>query len=266
MFTVTGDTTLPDHFFNISETGKSYAWRPWEQPLDRIAVEFRVYMKTEEGINDGYDPADTQPQEVGILGGVVNAEGPLSWDSIRVFLHREDDDPDLPGFHLYSGVVYYTMSDAGRFQAYRFALGPTDVESDSLTVAGDRFFFIPNHDSTLHWVYYGNSRPLYGVDGIDEPSRNSPSIIYLEQNFSNPFNPATEIRFDLPEAGRVELKIFNVFGRKIRTLIDEQCQAGPHNISWNGLDDSGNPVSSGVYFYRMKVGNVSKIMKMSLLR
>ena len=79
-------------------------------------------------------------------------------------------------------------------------------------------------------------------------------------------NPETKIRFALPQTRHVVLKIFNLLGKEIRTLLEAEYQAGYHQILWDGKDKSGKPVASGVYLYQLRVGDFSQIKKMSLLR
>ncbi len=93
-----------------------------------------------------------------------------------------------------------------------------------------------------------------------------PAGYALSQNFPNPFNPETEILFQLPSASHVVVRIFNSLGQEIRTLADAQYEVGDHVIRWDGKDNNGNTVSSGLYFYRMQAGEFSQMKKMSLLR
>ena len=67
-------------------------------------------------------------------------------------------------------------------------------------------------------------------------------------NYPNPFNPATTIRYDLPKNAHVQLKVYNLLGNEIITLIDSEETAGEKRVSWSGMDQSGNLVGSGVYF------------------
>ncbi|MGI0016237.1 MAG: FlgD immunoglobulin-like domain containing protein, partial [Nitrososphaera sp.] len=78
-----------------------------------------------------------------------------------------------------------------------------------------------------------------------------PEKFALHQNHPNPFNPSTEIKYDLPEDGHVTLSIFNMVGQKVRTLVDEPKTVGYHNALWDGRDEAGKEVSSGVYLYRI---------------
>ncbi|MEW5795271.1 MAG: hypothetical protein AB1772_02820 [Candidatus Zixiibacteriota bacterium] len=93
-----------------------------------------------------------------------------------------------------------------------------------------------------------------------------PREFHLAQNYPNPFNPATEIEYSIPKALPVELSIFNVLGQKIATLIDESVPPGTHRVIWNGTDDHGRAVASGVCFYRLRAGELVASRKMILLK
>ncbi|NOZ60443.1 MAG: T9SS type A sorting domain-containing protein [Calditrichaeota bacterium] len=93
-----------------------------------------------------------------------------------------------------------------------------------------------------------------------------PTVFALKQNYPNPFNPTTTIAFDLPQQAKVKLVIYNALGQKIRTLLDKESPAGSHQISWDGKNEIGEKVSSGIYFYEIRAGNFRQVRKMSLLR
>ncbi len=93
-----------------------------------------------------------------------------------------------------------------------------------------------------------------------------PKSYVLYQNYPNPFNPSTEIRFDLPEAVRVELKVFNILGQEVVTLVDDVRAAGAYRILWDGKNAGGLSVASGVYVYQLKTGNFQDAKKMVLIR
>jgi hypothetical protein len=88
----------------------------------------------------------------------------------------------------------------------------------------------------------------------------------LEQNVPNPFNPATAIHFTLPEDAAVKLVIYDVSGRIVRTLLDEKRRADNYKVQWDGRDMNGDPVASGVYFYRINAGKHHATRKMVLLK
>jgi hypothetical protein len=107
---------------------------------------------------------------------------------------------------------------------------------------------------------------------FNEPVGNSDQIVpsnamnKLEQNFPNPFNPETKINYSLVSSSTVVLNVYNVRGQKVRTLVNNQESAGHHTVKWNGTDDYGKQVSSGIYFYRLDCNKVHITRKMLLLK
>ena len=93
-----------------------------------------------------------------------------------------------------------------------------------------------------------------------------PSGYSLSQNYPNPFNPETTIRYDLPEEGTIRLFLYNLSGQKIRTLVEGERPAGTYSVTWDGRDDAGRDVASGVYLCRMESGGLSTVRKMLLVR
>ncbi len=82
-----------------------------------------------------------------------------------------------------------------------------------------------------------------------------PTEFALKQNFPNPFNPSTKIPYDLKISSHVSVEVFNVLGQRVRTLINEEQQAGPQVVEWDGRDANGTTVSSGMYFYKINAGD-----------
>jgi hypothetical protein len=95
---------------------------------------------------------------------------------------------------------------------------------------------------------------------------NTPYQFELKQNYPNPFNPVTQIEFSLSQPGYTELTIYNSLGQKVRTLVNRYLIAGSYSVDWNGRDDSGRLLSSGIYIYRLRQGNVVVQKKMVLVR
>ena len=88
----------------------------------------------------------------------------------------------------------------------------------------------------------------------------------LGQNYPNPFNPSTEIRFSLRNKSRVTIRVYDVSGRLVNTLVDGVLDAGPQKVNWNGINSHGASAASGVYFYRMGTSGYGESRKMILLR
>jgi len=92
-------------------------------------------------------------------------------------------------------------------------------------------------------------------------------VTALAQNYPNPFNPATTIRYSVRERARVQLKIYNVAGQLVTTLVDRVVEGGvEHTVAWDGRNDAGMRVATGVYFYRMTAPDFTKTRKMVLLK
>ncbi len=125
------------------------------------------------------------------------------------------------------------------------------------------FEFEANRESILSNLYTSVENP-YGTES------NESSIVavvpVLNKNFPNPFNPSTTISFSLPSDMACKLEIYNIRGQKVHTLLKENMMAGKHSIVWDGVDDNGRSVSSGVYFYRLVTPNRSQTSKMLLMK
>jgi len=93
-----------------------------------------------------------------------------------------------------------------------------------------------------------------------------PLTFSLEQNYPNPFNPDTRIRYSIPEAGRVQVVLYDILGRRVRVLENRMMTAGSHEVVWNSKTASGSYASSGIYFCRLQAGDRSEVRKMVLLK
>lgn len=94
----------------------------------------------------------------------------------------------------------------------------------------------------------------------------APSTFKLHQAFPNPFNPETTIQYDLPSAAHVEIVVYDIQGRRVRTLVDEKMDAGSHKVVWEGTNGVGEKVASGLYFYRLHAGDMNAVQKVTMLK
>ena len=92
------------------------------------------------------------------------------------------------------------------------------------------------------------------------------NLIDLSQNYPNPFNPSTTIRYEIKHPSKVTLKIYNLLGQEVRTLVNKQQSNGIHFVVWDGKNERGQMVGSGVYFYRLQAGDFMKTRKMVLVK
>jgi hypothetical protein len=143
-------------------------------------------------------------------------------------------DPGVLAEGIYSGLVYFTASDlAGD-------IAPVELPVQLTVTDG------------------------VGIDNEIESSL--PVALSLDQNYPNPFNARTEIKYALPVDSDVKLEVFNVLGQKITTLVDDRQTAGYYNLIWDGTNESGQVVSSGIYMYKLIAGDNALIKKMLLLK
>ncbi len=120
---------------------------------------------------------------------------------------------------------------------------------------------------TSHVPHYDPPGNLDVGDDERPPSSGIPRSYGLNQNYPNPFNASTVIDFAMPRAGHVKLEIYNILGQKVKDLIDEKVTAGYKKVVWDGTNNTGKGVASGVYFYRLKVADeFTEIKKMTMLR
>ena len=165
---------------------------------------------------------------------------------------------------------YSTLADAKFVNVYRANGRGEDFRILSTVNAPEngKFNFV-DKDVTVGGAYRykigvieGDNEYFSAVADVRLPG----AKITLEQNVPNPFNPETTIRFSLPSSERVTLNVYSASGALVRTLVDGVQPSGSHSFTWNGVDNSGNAVSSGVYFYRLNAGKFNDTRKMVLLK
>jgi len=168
-----------------------------------------------------------------------------------------------------------TEDDLDYYCVYAAEVGGSDPDPENLvgctsdttftlpdSVRGD-FVFVTATDFSGNES--GPSNEIEYATGVTDGDA-IPTVYALYQNVPNPFNPTTTIRFDLPAGTKVTLKIFNVRGQLVRTLVDEDMSAGVKYVTWDGTDGVGGPVATGVYFYRVHAGEFNDTKKMILLK
>jgi microbial collagenase len=127
------------------------------------------------------------------------------------------------------------------------------------------WFSNPELNTNNQWVYRldfqcKTSNDLFVTDDV------SPKVFALHQNFPNPFNPVTTLHYDLPEQANVNIIIYDMLGRQVKTLINGLQTAGYRSTQWNATNDAGSPVSAGLYLYTIQAGEFRQTKKMVLLK
>jgi predicted outer membrane repeat protein len=197
--------------------------------------------------------SDIQGGEAGI---VTNNNGTVNWlegniDADPLFIGTGEDP--------YSLLEDSPCIDAGIPDTTGLNLPPWDIIGNLRIWDGDG-----DEVAIIDMGAYEYGAPPY-VDVDDNIIIQSPEV-FLHQNYPNPFNPETMISFSIPEESKIELTVYNIKGQKVRSLANNVFIKGNHSVVWNGDDDKGKSVSSGIYFYKLRTKEDSKIRKMILLR
>jgi hypothetical protein len=291
----TGDNTdkSPDtqlllaYMNNLDVTGGVYldgdeVAYEWDAMADPSAGSLRnVYMNFGTVINDHQPTVGFNPLGVGVASGAFS-EGTAP-NTVEDTVVVEGGCPTPNTFDIIpatgASVVQMNYQDPRPGGASAPAiLSQTTTNTVSVDVSfmlsGFSFHYIRDYPDGLlgYPARYRHMRHILGFlsNIVDEPTgggdiaakRNN-----LDQNIPNPFNPTTTIKYEVREAGLVSLKIYNVAGQLVKTLVDGQKVAGQvYSATWNGLNDAGQPVSSGVYFYKLVAKNFTQTKKMVLLK
>ena len=188
----------------------------------------------------------------------------------------------LSGFTLYPSETYViltwnpTTDDA--FQYY-FLERSTDVEFTE-NIEGNYLTSTYYEDNSLEFdteyfyrvSYYANGQSEYSevlsvtLEWMDVDGNQIPEVYALHQNYPNPFNPVTNLSYDLPEDAMVNITIFDMMGRIVSNLVNENQSAGYKSLQWNATNNGGHPVSAGVYIYTIRAGSFAQTKKMILLK
>jgi hypothetical protein len=114
------------------------------------------------------------------------------------------------------------------------------------------------------------AEPLFWLGGQDLGIKNSPDVMpsnyFLSQNFPNPFNPVTTLKYNILENGLVNITIYDILGNVVNNLINANQSSGYKSVQWNATNNQGEPVSAGVYLYKIQAGDFVDTKKMILLK
>jgi hypothetical protein len=234
------------------------------------------------------------------VGNYLTNDGAMD-TAYKVFYQFDDPAPELrfgvmsipfnspvQGFELLDNNVYvYPSSDLVDDSAWAImsrgvfdAVGAGAPDDHSMLVT----FSLADLDSgatrTEEFALFGYDSTLVTTDSLanlingtatkvrerNNQTAQLPKSFELNQNFPNPFNANTQIRFAVPKASHVRLEVFDILGRKVKTLVNENLTAGYKQVIWDGTNESGDDVASGVYFYRIKSVDFATTKKMVLLK
>jgi hypothetical protein len=190
--------------------------------------------------------------------------------------------PAITGFTFYTFDTYISLTwDPANQDGFQYYLleRSTDVEfADEVESNALIVNYYEDHDLEYDTEYFyrvsffaGDWSELSEVlsvtlEWLDVDGDQLPTVYALHQNYPNPFNPVTNLSYDLPEDAMVNITVFDMMGRVVRTLVNGQQSAGYKSLQWNATNNSGQPISAGLYIYTIQAGEFSQTKKMILLK
>ncbi len=185
------------------------------------------------------------------------------WGGIEGYVYEEDGVTPLDIAKIsVDGVQFPEWSDSTGW--FRILTGP-----GTFTLNIERMYY---EDQQVSGIVVEQGSPTYrdiamqSLDAHDYDNLIQQYTITMAQNFPNPFNPTTTISFSIPKDDKVELKVYNIRGQLVKTLVNDHLEAGSHKAVWNGDNQQGSPVGSGIYFYRLVTPEKSIVRKMALVK
>ncbi len=172
---------------------------------------------------------------------------------------------DVKDFEIFSNCT-----DDGIIKIAGFSLNPKELSGNYITLNFD-IVGNPEGNGKIELMNYTvNNEPGFfasaNIKIENQAFLSLPLKFNLSQNYPNPFNPSTTIRYEIPKATQVTITVFNLLGERINTLVDEEKQAGRYSVLWNGRNEIGGKVPSGLYFYRLESDRFSRTFKMLMTK
>jgi hypothetical protein len=232
---------------------------PTQGQLDQVVAFRKAWEEYFEKSCDGRLSCNTSlagSYAVGVMSGEVRDK------------YSQHVIPDFTARSVERSFIQHVPA-GGRF-IFRYDDGPTRGLSEPVTL----IFSAPGYvaDTLVTSITYGNTKQLIGLtDGIwlkpiATGAGNQPALTELRANHPNPFNPTTTIEYSLARSGPVAIRVFDAAGHLVRTLVDAVEEKGAHHVDFDGRDDRGGSLASGVYLYRLDAGGTTLSRKMVLLK
>ena len=209
----------------------------------------------------GYTNDPTLPVTLSHFSATMTAQNyvNLTWVS--------QTESNLMGYNVLRSVSE-ELSTASQICALIPATNSSEAQTytyldKELVEDGTYYYWLQSVDMCGTTGFYGPASVIFSITG-DTGTPAIPTVTQLEDAYPNPFNPNTTLRYQLKDAGNVKIDIYNQRGQLVRSFVKSHDAAGYYNILWDGCDDSGNTLASGVYLYRMTSGKYSGVKKLVL--
>jgi hypothetical protein len=269
-FTQAADSVIPLTYQTIQMKGQQATQIETQQVV-------KVFLENTEGL-----AAVSLPLSFGEPGSdIVCTEVSFEGSRVEHFVHYVQKDNEnkkvlIGVIRAFDEQIKDELPPGeGLFAALKFVSKKGDKPKLNVTdwqLSGGKLYFHMVNAATKT-LYHGKMEdnqvaiPVPRKEGFsDDSPAPRPTDFNLQQNYPNPFNPETVIKFSLREDSWVTLKVYNVLGQLVTTLVDEQKSAGEYAVMWNGKNAQDIPAASGVYFYRIKADDYESVRRMTLLR
>jgi hypothetical protein len=280
-----------DTIYTLDVDGNPLSYQIWislenDVGLGAVSLGFRFWSV--DGVTWQYDaqvggwgPAG---ENTGLSAVTVMAGSRLDppadvFDMTELLVLETDVDGQLDDIMLVGGVGLFDSLAPGPMEAMMaIHFTPGGVAwPDVKTFCIDSTFVPP----AANWLYTDPAggtfppaiapaicMPVASLDesAADDESPVIPFTFDLGQNYPNPFNPATVINYSVARKTKVDISVYNILGQRVVALVNEEIEAGPHQVIWDGNDDHGDQVASGIYFYKMYTDDFVETRKMALMR
>lgn len=171
-------------------------------------------------------------------------------------------DEDFQYFAIYRGTT--AGFDPKGMKPVATLIG-TNYNDTQVAIGSQYFYRVSTFDFAGNESNYSPELNVM-ITSVEERGGGTPTEYALTQNYPNPFNPETTIKYQLPGASNVRLSIYTALGQEVRRLVDYSQPAAYHQVVWDGRDNAGNPLPSGVYFYRLETEKFTAIKKMVMMK
>lgn len=208
--------------------------------------------------NAGNSPAITTSLGAPPSGAIAMNQGPVTVANGVMFAGALDGPGTMYAFDAATGNILWSFASGGSVNS-----GAAVV--NGVVYWGSGYSSVLGASPGTH--LYAFTVPSLKNASLEDKNNLSSEMqkqFVLDQNYPNPFNTSTQIRFGIPEEGKVTLKIYNSTGEQVKTLVDGNMSAGFHQVTWDATDNNGNKISSGIYFYRITAGTFTQINKLML--
>ena len=232
------------------------------------------YLKVKSAYVSPWSPANRTEEFIGAFSQIPGYPD-LQVDSSRVEQCSEGISPPLAGKlpgvgyidSLRAGMIIYrfnstydTSASLGKPVAFRY------LGSDYKVIFFDFPLYFIQEVQACSLLHRALSDLEFYPSSVAEEEGSVPLSFSLKQNFPNPFNSETVIEYSLPRESQLKITVYNLLGQKVKDLIDGESPRGRQKVSWDGKNDRGEVVASGIYFYRLNAGEFSQIKKMVFLK